>query len=264
MNTSTPESLLDAAEALFSAEGYDAVGIREIADLAGANIASIRYHFGGKRELYTETVRRAMQRKSTQIAWQILEGKPTSRRDAAERLARFIRTFLDGMIVDAGSAACAQLLLREASAPSEAFEIVVSDFIAPHLDSLGATIAVIDSARTPRELERLSHFVLGLLVHHHHFRVFIEHRSGSSLDKTKVRQELADEMARFSLRGLRAGETFIEGVIESARRAAPKSGPKSSNQSETSSDSKSAPSSRSSRKKRASAPSRSASKGKPA
>ncbi len=236
MNASTPDSLLDAAEALFSAEGYDAIGIREIAERAGANIASIRYHFGGKRELYVETVRRTMRRKSTQIAWQVLEGTPTSRRDAGVRLARFIRAFLDGMVIDAGSTACAQLMMREASAPSEAFDTVVSDFIAPHLNALGNTIAAIDPERSPAELERLSHFVLGLLVHHHHFRVFIEHLSGSSLESTRVRGQLAEEVTRFSLRGLRAGETFIDRVLQSSK-AEPK---------------------------RAGAPTRSASKGKPA
>ncbi|MHC5046996.1 MAG: TetR/AcrR family transcriptional regulator [Planctomycetota bacterium] len=58
----TRGSLLDAAEELFSRKGYAAVGIREITDAAGVNIAAIKYHFGSKSELYLETVKRAMER----------------------------------------------------------------------------------------------------------------------------------------------------------------------------------------------------------
>ena len=56
----TRAALLDAAEALFSRKGYAAVGIREIVEQADVNIAAIKYHFGSKADLYTETVRRAM------------------------------------------------------------------------------------------------------------------------------------------------------------------------------------------------------------
>ena len=65
----TREALLDAAEALFSSKGYAAVGIREITDAAGVNIASIKYHFGSKSELYLETVRRAMERSDAAASW---------------------------------------------------------------------------------------------------------------------------------------------------------------------------------------------------
>jgi AcrR family transcriptional regulator len=65
----TRGALLDAAEELFSRRGYAAVGIREITDAAGVNIAAIKYHFGSKSELYLETVKRAMERASSTGSW---------------------------------------------------------------------------------------------------------------------------------------------------------------------------------------------------
>jgi AcrR family transcriptional regulator len=48
----TRHSLLAAGAALFSARGYDAVPIDDVAARAGVNKALISYHFGGKRGLY--------------------------------------------------------------------------------------------------------------------------------------------------------------------------------------------------------------------
>jgi AcrR family transcriptional regulator len=220
MTPNTPESLLDAAEALFAERGYDAVGIREIAERASANLAAIRYHFGGKRELYVEVVRRAMQRRSTSAAWGLLATPPRSRREAAELICRFARAFLHGILTDSRTAVCARLCQHEASAPSEAIDDVVRHFLAPNLDALARTIAPLVPERDPTELPRLASFILGILLHHHTSRAFIERLSERSLDLESVRESLADDIARFALRGLGAGEAAIERAIETSRTTA--------------------------------------------
>jgi len=48
------EKLLSAARELFLRYGYRAVSSRQIASAAGANVAMIRYYFGGKPGLYRE------------------------------------------------------------------------------------------------------------------------------------------------------------------------------------------------------------------
>ena len=50
----TVERLLDAAEVLFAESGFDAVGMRALADAAGVNLGAATYHFGSKEALYTE------------------------------------------------------------------------------------------------------------------------------------------------------------------------------------------------------------------
>lgn len=54
----TVTRLLDAAERLFGELGYDAVGMRLLAETAGVNLGAATYHFGTKEALYIETFMR--------------------------------------------------------------------------------------------------------------------------------------------------------------------------------------------------------------
>lgn len=47
----TKQALLDAAAALFAEKGFEAVSVREITGKAGANVASVKYHFGSREGL---------------------------------------------------------------------------------------------------------------------------------------------------------------------------------------------------------------------
>jgi AcrR family transcriptional regulator len=54
----TVTRLLDAAEHLFGELGYDAIGMRLLAEKAGVNLGAATYHFGTKEALYIETFMR--------------------------------------------------------------------------------------------------------------------------------------------------------------------------------------------------------------
>jgi AcrR family transcriptional regulator len=54
------QALLDAAEELFSAQGYDAVGTPEIAEKAGVSVGTFYRYFDDKHEVYLEIMRRTM------------------------------------------------------------------------------------------------------------------------------------------------------------------------------------------------------------
>ena len=58
---STRRRLLEAAEVIFAEKGFKHANVREICQQAGANVAAVNYHFGGKEQLYIETVRHAYQ-----------------------------------------------------------------------------------------------------------------------------------------------------------------------------------------------------------
>ncbi|HEX7837902.1 MAG TPA: TetR/AcrR family transcriptional regulator [Kofleriaceae bacterium] len=53
-------ALLDAAAALFGAQGYDAVGTPEIAQRAGVSVGTFYRYFDDKREIYLEIARRTL------------------------------------------------------------------------------------------------------------------------------------------------------------------------------------------------------------
>lgn len=54
----TKVKILDAAEHLFGARGFDAVSLREITDAAQVTLALASYHFGTKENLFEEVVAR--------------------------------------------------------------------------------------------------------------------------------------------------------------------------------------------------------------
>lgn len=54
----TKERILDAAEALFAAKGYDATSLRAVIQEAGVNLAAVHYHYGSKLLLFRAVVAR--------------------------------------------------------------------------------------------------------------------------------------------------------------------------------------------------------------
>ena len=56
----TREKLLGVAGRVFADRGYQAATIREICLRAGANVAAVNYHFGGKLGLYTEVLQESV------------------------------------------------------------------------------------------------------------------------------------------------------------------------------------------------------------
>ncbi|MDD2885818.1 MAG: TetR family transcriptional regulator [Dechloromonas sp.] len=56
----TRERILDAAERLFMAHGYDGTSMRQITSEAAVNLAAVNYHFGSKESLMQEVFRRRL------------------------------------------------------------------------------------------------------------------------------------------------------------------------------------------------------------
>src|SRR5262245_24821583 len=98
----TRERLLDAAARVFAARGFHQATVREICDLAKANIAAVNYHFQTKERLYAAVLQHthhsAIEKYPPQMG---LTGRDTPR----DRLRAFVRALLF-RIFDAGPAAC--------------------------------------------------------------------------------------------------------------------------------------------------------------
>lgn len=59
-SSNTRERILDAAEAIFMAHGYEGASLRQITGEAGANLAAGNYHFGGKEALFHAVLKRRL------------------------------------------------------------------------------------------------------------------------------------------------------------------------------------------------------------
>ena len=213
----TRNALLDAAERLFSTRGYAAVGIREIAEAADANIASIKYHFGSKNELYLETVRRAMDNNGGELAWGLLEKPVRNANEAAVQLVLFVRSFLKVLIpAESTIESCSSLIFREALMPSEAIDAVVKDYIVPNNKLLVDLLRVLKPDADELQIEQFVSSFLGQILHIRIFRPFIERLRGVELAESRSLDRIAHHIAEFSLRGMGFDDAFIAQAFEAA------------------------------------------------
>ncbi|MDP0489883.1 MAG: TetR/AcrR family transcriptional regulator [Verrucomicrobiota bacterium JB023] len=95
MKNETRERLLDAAEGLFAEKGFEAVSLRDITRTAGANVASVNYHFGSKEGLINEVMKRhalPVNEERVRRLEGLLEG------EARPEVREVIEAFLDPLI----------------------------------------------------------------------------------------------------------------------------------------------------------------------
>jgi len=217
-SSTTRDTLLDAAEQLFGERGYAAVGTREIAERANANIASIKYHFGCKSELYLATVRRAMGKSDAGNVWNFLKPASSEPVDAAAALARFIHEMLRKHLMCREPNPCCNFMLREAMEPSEAIDVVVRDYIQPYQQMLMEVIAVIAPKHSQDQLRLTASSILGQVMHYRVFRAFVERMHTQPLDEESRVEQIAQHIARFSLAGLGCDGSLISRALERSKQ----------------------------------------------
>jgi AcrR family transcriptional regulator len=209
----TRTALVEAAQRLFSEQGYASVGIRDIAEAAGANIASINYYFGSKQALYLEAVRSAMACAADESPWVVLEPDIADAEAAAIMLARFVRGYIAHLSAPAPRPTCGMLMLWEAVRPSEAIDDVVREHVAPSgamLDELMVRLLG-DDDRPRARLHARS--VLGQVLHYHVFHPFIERLDAEERDAP---EDVAAHIIRFSLGAMGYGDDFIDRIMTRA------------------------------------------------
>ena len=126
-------ALIAAALDLFGAKGFDAASTRAVAAAAGANLASIAYHFGGKEGLrlacadhVIETIRGFL---GPTLA---ANGSPPPTPAAARALLeRVLAAFVAFMVVRPEAQSIARFVVREMFEPTEAFERIYAEAFAP-------------------------------------------------------------------------------------------------------------------------------------
>jgi len=214
MSRTTRDDLLAAAERLFAEHGFAAVGIREIAAEAGANVSAIKYHFGSKRDLYLAALKAAVSQPVIERTWDLLAEPPTDRERAGTGLVSFFRAWLVTMMAQDDVSSCTRLVVREALRPSEGLDLIVHEFGEPHEERLTAYVQALAPERSSSEQLVAVRAILGQLVHYLVFRAFVEHRMGRFRPAEVLR--IADDLVRFTLRGLSCSEPFIADALARA------------------------------------------------
>lgn len=195
----TKERLIAAAEEEFAAVGFGRATVQAICSRAGANIAAVNYHFGGKERLYREVLERA--REALERDFPL----PPEQGDAAVRLHDFIATILRRLLSSGPHAWMARVWAQELVNPSPLMDVVVPTMIAPAHRRLRGIIGDL----TGRDLDdgvvwRLTASVVGQCLFYRIAQPVIQ-RLGRPLPSTPEDIALlARAITRFSIAGIRA------------------------------------------------------------
>ncbi len=123
--------LLEAAIRIFGEKGPKAATVREIADLAGQNVAAIAYYFGNKKKLYRAVVEGIVRELRSRLgdllgeAHDLLKHRgPTPREAAAGLVIRLLAAIYLRLLSRDESVSIVQLVVREQLGPTQGFEIL--------------------------------------------------------------------------------------------------------------------------------------------
>jgi AcrR family transcriptional regulator len=147
----TRERLLEIAGEVFAEQGFRNATVREICHRAGANIASINYHFGDKERLYGEvmrdTHRAAMSKYPPDLG--VAPDAP-----APLRLHAFVRSFLLRIFDDGRPAWHGKLIAREIADPTPALEKMVDEGVRPNFLAIRSIVTELLGGSPPPERVR--------------------------------------------------------------------------------------------------------------
>lgn len=165
--TDTKVRILDAAEGLFMLHGFEATSLRAITAAAGANLAAVNYHFGGKEELFQAVLTRRLdpmnQRRVTLLAQLEAQSAPEAVRCKGILGALFIPAFELARDPAQGGADFLRLLGRAYTDPAPFIRHFLSEHYADMIERFKGALARALPQLPPHELSWRLHFLMGAL-----------------------------------------------------------------------------------------------------
>lgn len=208
----TKERILDKAEILFAQKGYRAVSVREITSAARCNLAAVNYHFGKKENLYLEVFRSRWVPRATRIRdsfRKALAGQDTLSPPLVVRA--LAQAFLEGPLTDEERLRHSQLMTREMTQPTRAFEHVAQKAIQPFFKEFADKLGSAQIDKVDQEQMLLNIFSIFSMVLYFNFaRVAVSSLTGREYD-TDFRARLVEQITQFSLKGLDVSELEGQG-----------------------------------------------------
>ena len=200
---STRERLLDAAEELFSENGFTAVSVRAITSKAGCNLAAVNYHFGSKKELYLEVFRSRLGVRAERTRL-LLEELARQEQVTIDQVVRtLMAVFLENPFSNKERLRHTWLITRELIHPSEAFEVFAENTWKPMVTLAGDLLG--RALGRPIDQKRLRLYVLSIIAQGTYFsssRSILTRVFEMGADEDVIRM-LVDHVTDFTLNGLK-------------------------------------------------------------
>src|SRR6516164_4707736 len=202
-NLETRQRLLNVAAEFFAEQGFNHVTVREICQVAGANVAAVNYHFRDKLGLYKEVVGMAadaMHRSKVDVI------EAAERLAPEDRLRTYIRLTLHRLLGPEEESWMEKLIARELMDPTPALDLIVEKGIRPTSQRMGAMVA--ELLGTSLEDARVWHCFLSIQAQ------CLFYKTGKPISvrmsppgfkyTPEIIDGLAHHIAEFSLAGIRA------------------------------------------------------------
>ncbi len=202
----TAEALLAAAAEVFAEKGLQLARVRDIATRAGANVAAISYHFGGKHALYREVLNR--QAKARIGRYPLPDATAEAQPEAL--LGAAVQALLSRFLAEDGSALVARLMVREMAAPTAALAPLIEEVVRPQYRALSLIVARLLGSRADAGLvQRATLSVISQCIFYLFARPLVSILAPQTYDGHPV-PELAAHITQFSLAALRALQKQLE------------------------------------------------------
>jgi AcrR family transcriptional regulator len=200
-NEATRQALLSAAGPIFARDGFRIARIREIAEVAGANLSAVNYHFGSKQGLYE-----AVLTHTAQVAIERLPLlPPESEGESLETRFRLLVTNMLRRFVDVDSPSLmAQLMVRELANPTEALDNLVENISKPQFALVADIITqLMGASATPAQVRYCTLSLMGQVVFYLFGRPLVSRLFAAAYSGEQI-QALAEHIASFSLAGIQS------------------------------------------------------------
>jgi len=200
----TRQRLIEAATEMFVEHGFDATKVREIVARAGANIAAVNYHFGSKEGLYAAVIQYHAAQVMEKMGSLSQRADTGSVRAAEARLADYVRTFLQRLLMDTPQFIMGKLIAREMIEPTAAFDLIIEKFVEPQFVALNALIrAIVGDGLSDETVRRCSLSVVGQCLYYQCARRVVARIDPKFGYRPDDIGRLAEHIVAFSLGGLR-------------------------------------------------------------
>lgn len=216
MTTETPKAtqsdtrtrLLRTSLATFAHRDFEAVSIREIVELAGANIAAVSYHFGGKQGLYLATAEFLADSLQAEIAPTLAQTRTGAEQadpaTAGHLLKEMIHRLVHNLTMDRLGDDAAGFILREQHQPTAAFDILYSRLMLPIQQTYQLLVSRILGERESdsRRAILITHALIGQILAFRTARTTVLRRLGQTDFSAQDALEIARLISDLTLNAL--------------------------------------------------------------
>jgi AcrR family transcriptional regulator len=204
-HAATRQHLLEAAADVFARVGFHAATVREICQLAGANIAAVNYHFGDKEKLYHAVLKMTHENALSKYP---PDFGLTPGATPEQRLRAFVHSFLLRIFSDGPAAQHGKLMAREMIEPTGALDNIVKESIRPMSKVLKSIVEELMRRKVDKQtVELCSMSIVSQVLFYHTCRPVVQRLFPEMKFTPATLEKLAGHITQFSLAALKQMDT---------------------------------------------------------